>query len=138
MSASFQELHDLLDVEVDPALPEYQEGTVTSIHNTDWTEILQNVTIIISGAEVPGFPTLEEGEIAREIISGENGSALVGSDSAHPIEGAISGDLEIAPHDHLGGELTEVTKQNPPVIDTPSQGHEIVEAAIIGEDSVGS
>ncbi|MQM07685.1 hypothetical protein Taro_040531 [Colocasia esculenta] len=106
MSTSFQEIYDLLDIEVDPELPEYQEGAATSIHDIDWTEILQNATIITSGAEMPGFPTLEEGELPREIISKGNGSALVGSDPAHPVEGAISGDLEITPHDHLGEELT--------------------------------
>ncbi|MQM21066.1 hypothetical protein Taro_054097 [Colocasia esculenta] len=131
MSASFQELHDLLEIEVDPELPEYQEGTATGVHDTDWTEILQNATIITSGAEMPGFPTLEEGELPREIVS-------EGNDSAHPVEGAISGDLEITPHGHLGGELTGVPEQSQPVINTPSQGYEIVEGALIGEGSVGS
>ncbi|MQM16134.1 hypothetical protein Taro_049090 [Colocasia esculenta] len=111
MSASFQELHDLLEIEVDPGLPEYQEGTAIGVHDTDWTEILQNDTIITSGAEMSGFPTLEEGELPREIVSEGNDmeflcSPLVGSDPAHPVEGAISGDLEITLHDHLGGELT--------------------------------
>ncbi|MQM01148.1 hypothetical protein Taro_033897 [Colocasia esculenta] len=138
MSASFQELHDLLKIEVDPGLPEYQEGTAIGVHDTDWTEILQNATIITSGAEMPGFPTLEEGELPREIVSEGNGSALIGSDSAHPVEGAISGDLEITPHGHLGGELTGMPEQSQPVINTPSQGYEIVEGALIGEGSVGS
>ncbi|MQL84290.1 hypothetical protein Taro_016800 [Colocasia esculenta] len=138
MSASFQELHDLLEIEVDLGLPEYQEGTATGVHDTDWTEILQNATIITSGAEMPGFPTLEEGELPREIVSEGNGSAPVGSDPAHSMEGAISGDLEIPPHDHLGGELTGVLEQSQPVINAPSQGYEIVEGAIIGENSVGS
>ncbi|MQM06571.1 hypothetical protein Taro_039398, partial [Colocasia esculenta] len=84
---------------------------------------------ISSVAEVPGLSTLEEGELPREIISGESG--LAGLDSGHPVEGGMSGDLEIAPHDQLGGELTGVTKHNPPVINTPSQGQEIAEGAII-------
>ncbi|MQL93296.1 hypothetical protein Taro_025938 [Colocasia esculenta] len=138
MSASFQELHDLLEIEVDPRLPEYQEGTAIGVHETDWTEILQNATIITSGPEMPGFPTLEEGEFPREIVSEGNGSALVGSDSAHPVEGAISGDLEITPHAHLGGELIGAPEQSQLVINTPSQGYEIVEGALIGEGSVDS
>ncbi|MQL69575.1 hypothetical protein Taro_001874 [Colocasia esculenta] len=94
--------------------------------------------IITSGAEMPGFPTPEEGELSRGRISKRNGSALVGSDPAHPVEGAISGDLEITPPDHLGGELTGAPEQSQLVINTPSQGYEIVEGAIIGEDSDGS
>ncbi|MQL79255.1 hypothetical protein Taro_011696 [Colocasia esculenta] len=138
MSASFQELHDLLEIEADPGLPEYQEGTAVGAPDSDWTDILQSATIITSGAEISGFPTLEEGELPRAVMPEGNGSAFVGSDPAHHVEGAISGDLEITPHAHLGGELTGAPEQSQPVINAPSQGYEIVEGALIGECNVDS
>ncbi|MQL95025.1 hypothetical protein Taro_027700 [Colocasia esculenta] len=58
-------------------------------------------------------------------------------DSTCPMEGTISGEQEIIPPDHLGGELTGVTEHGPPVINALSQGREIAKGAIIGEDSDG-
>ncbi|MQL75034.1 hypothetical protein Taro_007391, partial [Colocasia esculenta] len=101
MSASFQELHNLLEIEEDPGLPEYQEGTATGVHDTDWTEILQNAS-----AEISGFPTLEEGELPRGVMSGENGSALTGADPTYPGERPVFEGRVDPPCDRPGGELT--------------------------------
>ncbi|MQL99457.1 hypothetical protein Taro_032181, partial [Colocasia esculenta] len=126
MFTSFQEIQNLLNSKTESALPDYQEVATTS---TDGTVTISSV------AEVPGLSTLEEGELPREIISGEGGLASL--DPACPVEGIVSGDPEITPHDRLGGELTGVTEHNPPVINTPSQGQEIEEGPTIGEDSDG-
>ncbi|MQM22669.1 hypothetical protein Taro_055725 [Colocasia esculenta] len=130
MSASFQELHDLLEREEDPGLPECQEGTATGVHDTDWTEILQNAS-----AEISGFPTLEEGELPRKVMLGENGSALTGADPIYPGERPVSEGRMDPPCDRPGGELAEATAQDPSLISTSSQGQEIVEGAIIGGDN---
>ncbi|MQL90392.1 hypothetical protein Taro_022987 [Colocasia esculenta] len=130
MSASFQELHDLLEIEEDPGLPEYQEGAATGVHDTDWTEILQNAS-----AEISGFPTLEEGELPRGVMSGENGSALTGANPTYPGERPVSEGRMDPPCDRPGGELAEATAQDPPLISTSSQGQEIVEGVIIGGDN---
>ncbi|MQM09644.1 hypothetical protein Taro_042520, partial [Colocasia esculenta] len=91
--------------------------------------------ISTSGAEISGFSTLEEGELPREVMSEENGSALTGADPTYPGEGPVSEGRMDPPCDHPGGELEEVTEQDPPLISTSSQGQEIVGGVIIGGDN---
>ncbi|MQL92947.1 hypothetical protein Taro_025581 [Colocasia esculenta] len=64
-------------------------------------------------------------------MSEENGSALTGADPTYPGEGPVSEGRMDPPCDHPGGELAEVTEQDPPLISTSSQGQEIVGRVII-------
>ncbi|MQL89439.1 hypothetical protein Taro_022016 [Colocasia esculenta] len=121
-SLKVEEIQNLLNSEIEPVLPDYQE--VATINRN-------GVVTISSVAEVSGFSTLEEGELPRETISGESG--LVSLDPADPMVGTVPGEPEITPHDQLEG----VTGHNPPMINTPSQGQEIEENPTIGKDSDG-
>ncbi|MQL74446.1 hypothetical protein Taro_006782 [Colocasia esculenta] len=115
-------------------------GWAVALSNRPWRAMTRTTPPRMMGVCSLHFKKFRICSTARQnrlFSSPRSCSSLASLDPAHPMEGTVSGEPEITPHDHLGGEQTGVTEHNPLVINTPSQGQEIEEGPTIGEDSDG-